>query len=225
MFDLDGTLSESAPGMTKCVQYALHCIGIEEPDPENLRSFIGPPLNVEFKRRYGLSPDQIETAVIRYREKYAAGGMYDCRMYEGTEKMLKDCVDAGLTLAVSSSKPQPFVEAILDRFGIRKYFSVIFGSAPEEEISRAEADQKTFIVRQTLEALAGARGESADEILSVSAMVGDRCYDMKGAIANGVHAVGVSFGYGSEEELRSSGAEYIAASPAQLSQILCGCRG
>jgi len=224
LFDLDGTLSESGPGITKSVQYALHCLGIEEPDLDNLRSFIGPPLNIEFKRVYGLSSEQVVFAVEKYRERYGTTGMFECEMYPGIPRMLEKCSRQGIVLAVASSKPEPYVISILDHFGITNSFDVIVGSSPDEEMNRAGADQKQFIVRKALDMLrqAGPGTDRDGDFEDRCAMVGDRCYDMDGARANHVHAVGAAFGYGSVQELKDAGAEYIAGTVTELTQILCG---
>lgn len=222
LFDLDGTLSESAPGITRSVQYALRFLGIDEPDPDSLKSFVGPPLNVEFVRRYHLSPEQTLLAVEKYRERYGKNGLFECEMYPGIPDMLQQCLKAGITLAVASSKPQPYVERILEHFGIRELFTVIAGSDMDEEKNKAGADQKQFIVRKALEELRQAGKEESREAFAAScAMVGDRSFDMDGALANGVCAVGVTFGYGSEEELRLAGARYLAHTAQELAKILC----
>lgn len=226
LFDLDGTISASAPGITKSVQYALSCLGINEPDLQNLESFVGPPLNVEFMRRYHLNPEETEFAVNKYREYYTQKkAIFDCSLYPGTEQMLSACKNAGIRLAIASSKPQPFVIQILEKFGILHYFDIVVGSMMHEEKEKAGTDQKTMLVKKALKQLRGlASTDPADEdsFRKGCAMIGDRSFDMIGAKANHVFALGVSFGYGSEEELLSAGADRIAHSVKELEQILTG---
>jgi len=218
LFDLDGTLSESAPGIVKCVQYALHKVGIEEPDLTRLEAFVGPPLNVEFKEMYDLDPETIEKAVDYFRERYAVDGIFDCNVYDGIPEMLKKCRESGMTLAVASNKPEPYVRQILEHFGIVQEFEVICGSRMEDERASAGNDAKAIIVKRALQGLLPQEEQSGRKELC--AMVGDRRYDIEGALANGVAAVGVTFGYGTEQELLEAGADRIAHTPEQLAEIL-----
>lgn len=224
LFDLDGTLSESAPGITKSVQYALAALGIDEPDLKKLESFVGPPLNVEFKRLYHLGDDKTAFAVSKYREYYTKkNAIFDCSMYPGTEEMLLACRSAGIRLAVASSKPEPFVIQILENYGILSYFDIVIGSGMHEEEKNAGTDQKTMIVRHALRRLKNLSGaEEIDENIfrQSCAMVGDRSFDIIGAKENKVCAIGVTFGYGSEGELLRAGADSIAHSMEELTKIL-----
>ena len=224
LFDLDGTISESAPGITKSVQYALAALGIDEPDRKKLESFVGPPLNVEFKRLYHFDDDTTEFAVNKYREYYTKNNaIFDCSMYPGTEEMLSACRNAGIRLAIASSKPQPFVIQILENYGILSYFDIVIGARMHEEKRSAGTDQKTMIVRHALERLKNLTDKGPvddDEFKQSCAMVGDRSFDIIGAKENEVCAIGVTFGYGSEEELLNAGADIIAHSMEELTKIL-----
>lgn len=120
-FDLDGTISESAPGIVKAVKYGLDQAGIHEEDAEKLHRFIGPPLNVQMKKLYGMTDEQIVTAVTAFRKLYEdEGGLYDCEAYDGIGDLLYDLKKEGKVLAVASSKPEPFVRKIIDRFGFTR---------------------------------------------------------------------------------------------------------
>ena len=222
LFDLDGTLSESAPGITKSVQYALSALGIDEPDLKKLETFVGPPLNVEFRRLYHFDDDTTEFAVMKYREYYTKNNaIFDCNMYPGTEEMLIACKEAGIRMAVASSKPHPFVIRILENYGILSYFDIVIGSGLDDEKRAAGTDQKTFIVQTALEKLRMLDACTDDESFRQScSMVGDRSFDIIGAKENHVCAIGVTFGYGSKEELISSGADCIAHSMEELRKIL-----
>ena len=136
LFDLDGTISESAPGIVKAVQYGLSFAGIHETDPEKLKTFIGPPLNVQMKKLYHMSDEDIVTAVTHFRELYETKGILDCRPYPGLAPFLKEAVERGHTLAVASSKPEPFVKEIIAHFGFAPYFSVICGSDIGDELKK-----------------------------------------------------------------------------------------
>ncbi len=220
LFDLDGTLTESAPGITRCVQYALRSFGIEEPDLHKLESFVGPPLNEELMRRYHLSEEQASLGVAKYRERYGKKGIFECELYPGIRELLRHCHEAGLCLAVASSKPEVYVRQILGNFNIAEYFDVVCGPGLEDEKHRETgADNKARIVRTALEGLAGAGGLTP-EFRQCCAMVGDRRFDILGARRNGVTGIGVLYGYGSRQELEDAGADEIAETVPELEMRL-----
>ncbi len=224
LFDLDGTLSESALGITKSVQYALREIGVDEPDLKKLECFIGPPLNDSFRDFYHVEDDAtIQMLVDTYRERYAVKGIFECEMYEGVGQMLKDLHEAGIRLAVASSKPEEYVLRIMEYFQVAQYFDVVKGSGMNDERDRKDekgTDNKERIVR---EALAGLRGEEdPEEFHKGCAMVGDRHFDIYGARNNGVTSIGVTYGYGSFEELREAGADYIVDTVSELEHLILG---
>ena len=151
LFDLDGTLSRSAPGITRSLQYGLRRIGIDEPDLSRLTRFIGPPLNVELRAAYGLSAADIERVISGFRERYEAKGLYECELYPGVGDLVRDCAAAGLALAVASSKPEPHVKTLMAHFGLTGCFRVIKGSRIEDELdNKTGADNKEKIVAGTL---------------------------------------------------------------------------
>ena len=122
LFDLDGTLTDPKLGITTCVQYALKSFGVEETDLDKLEPFIGPPLKDSFMQFYGMSEEQAETAVAKYRERFQDIGLFENEVYAGVPQMLHTLQSKGLFLAVASSKPTVYVERILEHFKIRKYF-------------------------------------------------------------------------------------------------------
>ena len=196
LFDLDGTLSRSAPGITRSLQYGLRRIGIDEPDLSRLTRFIGPPLNVELRAAYGLSAADIERVISGFRERYEAKGLYECELYPGVGDLVRDCAAAGLALAVASSKPEPHVKTIMAHFGLTGCFRVIKGSRIEDELdNKTGADNKEKIVAGTLALL---RQSGAD---GPAVMIGDTRYDITGARRNGIDSVAVTYGYGTAEEL------------------------
>lgn len=218
LFDLDGTLTESGPGITRSVQYALHQMGIEEPDLAKLEVFVGPPLNLSFREIYGMDEKQTAEAIRWFRERYNETGVFENRLYPGVTDMLQSLHAAGKRLAIASSKPEQMVYKVLEHFDIKDCFDVIVGSPMSaEEDNRMGADNKLLMVQKALEGL-GIR-DGADHRKDC-AMVGDRMFDMKGAEANRVAAVGVTYGYGSREELREAGAEELADSVEELEKIL-----
>ncbi len=215
LFDLDGTLWESGPGITKGVQHALHCLGIEE-EASNLTSFIGPPLNTEFQRRYGFTPEKSAEAIRIFREYYDDRGVYDNRLYPGVRDMLRKLYEAGIMVAAASSKPQPLIDKLMIYFDIGQYFEFTLGSNPADELkNQSGEDAKTKIVTAALTRLCA--------LPEHTAMVGDRRFDMQGAVANHVTPVGAGYGYGTEEELRKAGAVFVAPDvPKLCSYLLAG---
>ena len=216
LFDLDGTLTESGPGITRSVQYALHQMGIEEPDLQKLEPFVGPPLNLSFRERYGMNEEETGRAIHYFRESYDTKGIYENNVYPGVRELLQMLHEQGSRLAIASSKPEPMVHRVLEHFGIVGYFDVIVGSHVEEELdNKMGADNKLLMVKKALQGL----GLSVEPGHRKSyAMVGS--FDMNGAKANHVTAVGVSYGYGSRRELEEAGADFIADTVEELGRIL-----
>lgn len=204
LFDLDGTLTESAPGITKAAAYALKRFGVEAA-PSELDFFVGPPLHGSFMR-CGLSDAQAREAISVYREYYVAKGMFENMPYGGIDDALRRLKEAGAELIVATSKPEPFAIKILERFGLAGYFSVIAGSTLDETRT-----SKSEVIEYAL-ASAGVTDRAA------AIMVGDRKYDIEGAKATGLDAMGVLYGYGAAEEFAK--AEYVAKTPSDIADIL-----
>lgn len=211
LFDLDGTLTDPKVGITTCVQYALKAFGIEESDLDKLEPFIGPPLKDSFMEFYQMSEQQAEAAVEKYRERFSETGLFENEVYIGIPEMLKKLQKKGMHLAVASSKPTVYVERILEHFGMKQYFEVIVGS--ELDGRRVNKDE---VVAEALRQLFGKRPVEQDKVY----MIGDRKFDVEGARIQGVESVGVSYGYGSLQELQEAGADYIVESPGELSYFL-----
>lgn len=171
LFDLDGTLTDPKPGITQCVQYALRCMGIEEPDLDKLEPFIGPPLTDSFREFYGMDQEQAAEAVAKYRERFSEKGLYENEIYPGMKQMLENLKTAGCHLAVASSKPEHFVKLILEYFDIDGYFEVIVGS--ELDGTRC---QKEEVVAEALRRFFPDGNIPCDDIV----MVGDRKFDIIG---------------------------------------------
>lgn len=208
LFDLDGTLTESAPGIINSVKYALAKLGITNYSPDALNKFIGPPLAESFKTLFGLQGGEITHAISVYREYFAEKGLFENEVYAGIPETLEKLKEAGLMLAVSTSKPEVYARKIMDKFGLSKYFDFICGIPLDDETMT-----KSAVVERTL-GLMGADNKA------LALMVGDRSYDVAGAHKNGIECLGITYGYGDENELISAGAEYIARSPEEMCEAI-----
>ncbi len=208
LFDLDGTLTDPGPGITNSVAYALEKFAIHPQSREELYPYIGPPLTVSFQEYHGLSPQQAETALGYYREYFADKGIFENAVYEGIPAMLERLQNAGATLMVATSKPEEFTHRILEHFDLAKYFAFVGGNTLDEARPTKEA-----VLRHIMTQYPAISPES-------TVMVGDRCFDVEGAAAVGLPAVGVLYGYGSRKELMDAGAVVLAKDVTELHKIL-----
>lgn len=211
LFDLDGTLTDSKLGVCTCVQYALDSFGIREPDLDKLECFIGPPLQNSFMEFYQMDEAQAHAAIAKYRERYRDKGIFENSLYEGIPAMLRTLHAEGMVLAVASSKPEVFVRQILEHFKIAKYFRVIVGS----ELDGTRSD-KGEVVSEALRRLFDGMPIERNQVY----MIGDRKFDVEGAHSLGVECVGVTYGYGSMEELKGAKSDYIVRSVEELRRFL-----
>ena len=203
LFDLDGTLTQSEEGICNCVLYTADRMGLPRPDAGTLRKFIGPPLAWSFQEYMGMDPETAQRAITVYRERYNTLGLFENRVYPGIRFALRALKKAGAHLGVVTGKPIGPTTRILSHFGLDKWMESVVSASD----NRAE---KEHLIREALP-------EDAEEVW----MVGDRRFDMEGGVAAGVHTLGVTYGYGSEEELTGSGAERIARTPREIAEILC----
>lgn len=210
LFDLDGTLTEPKEGITKCVQYALAACGIDEPDLDNLTGFIGPPLTDEFMRVYGMSAEQAQFALEKYRERFSIKGLYENKAFDGAADLLDALKTAGKTIALATSKPQPYAEKILDNFNLKSYFDIIVGATFDGTL-----DKKSDVIRETLRQLGVTDAQKREAV-----MVGDRHHDLLGAKANGIDAIGIRLGYAAPGELEDCAPVYIADNLKELQAYL-----
>ncbi len=208
LFDLDGTLTDPCEGITNSVAYALRKFDIQISDKKELYKFIGPPLIDSFMEFYGFSEEKARLAVTFYREYFTTKGMLENAVYEGIEDMLKALTAAGKRLCVATSKPEPFAVKILEHFGIAHYFEYIAGATLDETRTK-----KHEVIEYALETM-----KIADR--SGVLMVGDRKFDILGAHACSLDALGVLFGYGNREELAGAGADYIAETVGDIGKII-----
>ncbi len=173
------------------------------------------------KKLYGMNDDDIVTAITKFRELYEKkGALFDCSPYAGIGELLALAKAAGYVLAVSSSKPEPFVKRIIENFGFTSCFDVICGSDPDDELSQnATMSQKARIIAKTLSLLCE-KGHDAAHLAKETVMIGDTGYDVDGAHDNHLPCIAVSFGYGSREELAAHGADAIADTVGELRELL-----
>lgn len=208
LFDLDGTVTDPAIGITSAVMHSLEKLGIEVPPREELYKFIGPPLWDSYMKYYGLSREEADHAVKLYREYYSVTGLFENDIYVGIPELLQDLADAGRTVVLATSKPTVFSERILDHYGIRAPFSLVVGS--ELNGTRVNKDE---VIRYILDTLPGT---------APSVMIGDRDYDVVGAQKNHMPSIGVLWGYGSREEFVNAGANAIVENVEELRHLLLG---
>ena len=207
LFDLDGTLTDPAIGITNSVMYALEKFDIYVEDRSELYPFIGPPLDYSFKTFYGFSDEQAVQAIKYYRENFSVTGLYENKVYDGIPEMLEALQTKGVKIALATSKPYEFSIKILKHFDLYKYFDFFGAATMDGRISK-----KADVISHLLDEMGA---ESKDEIL----MVGDRYHDIEGAKANDLKSAGVLWGYGSKEELQNAGAEYILSEPLEILQL------
>ena len=210
LFDLDGTLFDTSEGIKMCYRHGLAHFGVSVKDDSELDRVIGPSLYDSYSRFYGLEGEAITEAVRLYRELYGKEGIYRLRMYDGVEKMLQAIKQSGSLIGLATMKPHNMAEKILDFSGLKKYFDVICGANSDGSMS-----DKLLLINACL-----MRVGFTDK--SRVYMVGDRFYDMDGAKAAGVHSVGVTYGFGSREELAEAVAEWIVDSADEVVRVIIG---
>ncbi len=207
LFDLDGTLIDSAPGIYAGASYALTALGCPTPPTEIPSAFIGPPLYDCFRSLWGLDEPTARRAVTLYREYYGDRGLFENTVYDGITALLTSLKAAGYRLALATGKPWPYAERILAYHGLDGWFTSVFGA--EFDGTRGN---KQDLLTYALERLGIQPGEAV--------MVGDRRFDMEGARFVGAFPLGVLWGYGSTEELTAAGAVALAATPAEAFDII-----
>lgn len=210
LFDLDGTITDSAPGIVRALAKTFLELGMPVPSPTDLVSYVGPPMLDSFRDRAGMGPEQSWDALLAYRANYDHDGAYDSAIYPGIAGVLKSLKAAGIPLAIATSKPERLSRAILQHLGLVDYFDVVSGASEDETISA-----KPQVVAEALRRL-----DEQGVDLSQTVMVGDRGYDVEGAHENGVPTILVEWGYGSPAE--AGGAIAIVHSTDQLRSLLLG---
>lgn len=205
-FDLDGTITDSAPGITNSIIYARKKWGLEPGRNEDYLKFIGPPMPQSYEEFWGFSHEDAVRFLQDYREYFADKGLFENDVYPGMIELLQALKAAGKTLYIATTKPTGFSERIAERFGFAEYFDMISGSdlrGTNTKYAVIEAARARFGVD-----------------MSSSVMIGDRAHDVEGAHEHGIPCIGVTWGFGAPGELEDAGADYIASTAAELQNLL-----
>ncbi|MCM2324220.1 MAG: HAD hydrolase-like protein [Oligoflexia bacterium] len=206
LFDLDGTLADPLEGFANSLFHAFDALGMERPPLATVKTCIGPPLQVSVPQLLGITePGLLKDFIRLYREHHGDTGMYQYRFYDGIDDALA-ALRPARRLFVATSKPIKFARPILERFGKAHFFDEIYGS----ELT-GERSIKGDLIAHILERQRLRPGETI--------MIGDRKHDIAGAKANGLRSIGVTWGYGSEEELREAGADWICRTLSELTEL------
>jgi phosphoglycolate phosphatase len=206
LFDLDGTLVDSSPGIHASVRVAVAELGLPEPTAAQLRAMVGPPLQDGFAVTFGLTVADVGRAVAAYRAHYSAGAMLDAPPYPGIADLLAGLRDDGAVLAVATSKPEPFAVRILEHVGLLGFFASVHGATLDGAVRHKD---------QVIAAALADHPDGQDPVL-----IGDRAQDVLGAAAHGLPCVGAGWGPAEDGELERAGARGIAATPAEVRAFL-----
>lgn len=207
LFDLDGTLTDSGEGITKCVKLALDHFGIPVESLDSLRYFVGPPLRDSFVKA-GVPTDKVEEAIAIYRSRYTNVGLFENVPYPGIRELLEKLTALGHRLFVATSKPEEMAVRVLQKFDLSRYFEKVCGATLDKS-----RDSKSAVIAYLLQSAGNAEN---------AVMVGDTAFDVVGAAEHGIPTVGVSWGYGSVDEMKASGAVAIANTAEELLFLLQG---
>lgn len=188
LFDLDGTVSDSAPGIMDSIEYSLNKMGLTPPSREFLARFVGPPLRYSYTHYIGLSEQDAEKAIALYREHYAEKGIYNISLFPGVREFLEEAKQKGKTIMLATSKPEVFAKKVLDILEVSTYFDYVSAASFTPDL-----DSKPKIIARAI-AMAGADKNDC-------VMIGDRVYDIEGAKENGIECIGVVNGSDFKNEL------------------------
>jgi phosphoglycolate phosphatase len=208
LFDLDGTISNSKEGITKCVQYALKHFGIDEPDLDKLSVFIGPPLVDSFMKYYSMAEEDAKIATAKYRERHAPIGVHETKMYPNTRECILELKHQGYLIGMASSKPENYCRVVLEDFDIIDLFDDVVGATMDGRLSSKESVLEEVFRRWS-------NIERQDMCL-----IGDTLYDVNGANHTGIACIGVSFGFGKAKDLQDAGAVAIVDDLMELPEVL-----
>jgi phosphoglycolate phosphatase len=207
LFDLDGTLVDSGPGIRASIRHAAAAVGLAEPTPEQLRALIGPPFPAAFRDILGVDVPTGDAMMTAYRERYGGGAMFDVALYDGIPEALEELTARGDVLAVTTSKPGVYAGEIVAHLGLTDSFAGgVHGAALDGSV-----EGKAAVVGLALTQ----HGDGP-----VTGLVGDRHHDVEGARAHGLRSLGVSWGFGGREELESAGAADVVDKPAEIPAAL-----
>ena len=205
LFDFDGTLFDTGPGITNCLREALQKCGYVVAPDDDLKRFVGPPLPQAFREFFGIVGEDSVKLLLTYRAVYAEKGVFDCTPIPGAEQFLRRLRESRVKTAIATSKPLRFANAILERFGFDKYFCAVCGIDDDESLKKSQ------IVAQAMGKIGAVPAETV--------MIGDRKFDVLGAAANGIPCIGLDTGFGEENELQKAGAVAVVKTYAELERL------
>ena len=214
IFDLDGTLIKSEEGLFDSITYALEKSGVDPGDRKDMKRMIGPVLWESFQKFYNMSAEEADRANAYFVEAYDKEGLYNASVYEGVENMLETLQNAGRILLVVTAKPRDMAERVLNHTGIDQYFQAVIGPARGNKKT-----DKGSLLKEALSFLAKTGTYHFQKEQAV--MVGDRMFDMQGAVETGIRSIGVLYGYGDRQELIDAGATLLADTPAVVVKCIC----
>lgn len=207
LVDLDGTIIDPKEGIINSIIYSLDKMGLEEKDTEQLIKFIGPPLIDSYMKYYNLNIDEATKAVSFYREYYSEKGIYQNRLYDNVKEMLSSLKQLEYNLFIATSKPTFFAEKIIDFYGINHLFEEVVGSNLDNTRKDKFEIIEFILNKYNLEK-------------SQTVMIGDTKFDIVGAKKNKIKSIGVAYGYGTQHELESEGAEFIIGNIKELNTLI-----
>lgn len=207
LFDLDGTIIDSEPGIINALKYSFNSFGIEVKDTNQLRSFIGPPLKDSFMNVMNFTEEKAEAAISKYREYYSENGIFECTLYDGVSELIAKLHKNGYKILLATCKPEVYAKRILEHFNLNQYFSFVSGCQLDGTRSKKS------------EVILNALSQMKIDDLSKTVIIGDRVYDIIGAKKTGINSVGVLYGYGNYKELKEAGADYIAEDIKALTEM------
>ena len=208
LFDFDGTVYDTAEGITKSIRWALNKRGMDA-ELQGLRKFVGPPLAEKFVEIYHFTMEEALEMVRVFRERYSPIGLYESAPFPGIKELLLSLKAAGLVTGVATSKPQNMAEELIERSGLTDCFDIVVGS-----FIGPNNDKKWEILTRAMEALGASKEDTV--------LVGDTKYDVAGAKICGIPCIGVRWGYSSPGELEEAGADIIFDSMEELEEFLTG---
>lgn len=210
LIDLDGTITDSSPGITTCIKYALSAANLPLPDEKVLLKFIGPPLIDGFQENVGVTEEEAVWLTEKYRERYNVSGLFEASLYPGIDEVLALLCEQGVKVSLATSKPEKIAIRIIEHFGLRPYFDKMVGADPE-----ASRYSKQDVIIEALHRL-GIEEKEKERVL----MIGDRKHDVEAAKACGISSLGVYYGFAEAGELEAAGADFVVSDTDALKTFL-----